>query len=105
MDYLGKTFPWLNDDDHSSLPPPMPYSHCYSLQTMDPITELDVLHRLTEALEENPKRDFLELVFPADNRNTYDLMCKLVSYSISMKYQTTLRKCSRYFKVKVHIIG
>lgn len=65
---------------------------------MDPISELDVIQRLADTLERSTN-DFVELVFPADNSNTYDLFCKLVSYSVSMRLSTLLRKCSRYVKV------
>lgn len=65
---------------------------------MDAISELDVIQKLADTLEQS-KKDFVELVFPLDNRNVYGLFCKLVSYCISMKYTNTLRKCARVVKV------
>lgn len=69
---------------------------------MDPITELDVIQRLADTLEQ-PKKDFLDLVFPIDNRNVYDLFCKLISFSLSMRYMTALRKCARVLKVSIKL--
>lgn len=66
---------------------------------MDPITELDVIQRLAEPLETQKKTDYLEMIFPPENPHVYELFCKLMSYSVSMRLGTCLWKCSKFLKV------